>query len=269
MYDSVACVSSVRSSDMKARASPKTGELMADDSKMKSIIVNKFTEDSAKDFREKVLSRSDIDHNMPIVIYIDSYGGYLDSLNSMLETIEQVPNPIVTVCIGKAMSAGAALLAAGNHRFCGRKSRVMVHQGSSGAGGPIESLQNDVDESKRINNQMMTMIAKRCGKTLKQFKDEMKSKLHRNDDEARDMYLDAKDALDMGIVDYIGLPLIKPLIMYTIEPAPEKKYEDSEVTSIEAVLAEAGIKESNDGKKKKVRRKTTKKKAKKTSRRNK
>lgn len=189
------------------------------------IIVNKFTEDSAKNFRKKVIHRAMQDPNQPIIIYIDSYGGYLDSLNSMLETIEQVPNEIITVCIGKAMSCGAALLAAGDYRFCGRRSRVMVHQGSSGAGGPIEGLQNDVDESKRINRQLMEMMAKRCGKTLKQFKTEMKERLHKDDDEARDMYLPAKEALEIGIIDFIGMPHVKPVTMYSVEPAPEKKYQ--------------------------------------------
>lgn len=217
------------------------------------IIVNKFTEESAKDFRKKVISRAMQDSVAPIIVYIDSYGGYLDSLNSMLETIEQVPNPIITVCMGKAMSCGAALLAAGDHRFCGRKSRVMVHQGSSGAGGPIESLQNDVDESKRINRQLMTMIAKRCGKTLKQFREEMKGRLHRDDDEARDLYLPPQEALEIGIIDFIGMPHVKPVTMYSIEPAPEKTYKSTEETT-EETLSKMGLTE------KKTRKRTAKKK---------
>lgn len=188
------------------------------------IIVNKFTEESAKNFRKKVIHKAMQDQNQPITIYIDSYGGYIDSLNSMLETIEQVPNEIITVCIGKAMSCGAVLLSAGNYRFCGRKSRIMVHQGSSGTGGPIEGLQNDVNESKRLNKQLIEVVAKRCGKTLKQFKDEMKKRLHKDDDEARDMYLPAKEALEIGIIDFIGMPHIKQVVAYSIEVAPEKKY---------------------------------------------
>ena len=219
------------------------------------IIVNRFTEESAKSFRKKVIHRAVQDSNQPIVVYIDSYGGYIDSLNNMLETIEQVPNEIITVCTGKAMSCGAALLSAGDYRFCGRNSRVMVHQGSSGTGGPIEGLQNDVDESKRVNKQIMTMIAKRCKMTLKQFKDEMKKRLHKNDDEARDMYLDASAALDIGIVDFIGMPHIKPVVMYSIETAPEKKYKPVH----EEVTGEPKKKARKKVTKKKVTRRTKKK----------
>ena len=191
----------------------------------KDVIVNEFTELAARAFREQVIARAMLDPNAPITIYIDSYGGYLDSLNNMLETLEQVPNPIVTICQGKAMSCGAALLAAGDYRFCGRRSRVMVHQGSSGAGGPIESLQNDVNESKRLNRQLMSDLAKRCGMTVKMFKEEMTKKLVKNDDEARDMYLCAEAALELGIVDFIGMPHIKPHTQYEIIVASEREYE--------------------------------------------
>ena len=218
------------------------------------ILVNKFTEESAKDFRKKVITRAVLDANAPIIIYIDSYGGYVDSLNTMLETIEQVPNPIVTVCVGKAMSCGAILLAAGDHRFCGRKSRVMVHQSSSGAIGPTESLQNDVTENKRLNKEFMSFIAKRCGKTLKIFKEEMKSKLIKADDEARDLYLSAEGAVELGLVDYIGMPHVKPVTMYSIESSPEKQYRSSDDATDEA-LKTMGL-----TKKKKVKKKISKKK---------
>lgn len=235
---------------------------MSEENKSSDIIVNKFTEESAKDFRSKVLKRSQIDPSLPITVYIDSYGGYIDSLNSMLETMEQVPNPIVTVCIGKAMSAGAVLLAAGDHRFCGRRSRVMVHQGSSGAGGPIESLQNDVNESKRLNNQMIKLLAERCKMSVRKFKEEMKKRLTKDDDEARDMYLDAKSALEIGIVDNIGMPIIKPLVMYAIDTAPEHDYDKSMPASLEEALSDAGITETKSIKKtkKKVKKKSTRRK---------
>ena len=222
------------------------------------IVVNKFNEESAKKFRSQVLKRAAIDESMPILVYIDSYGGYIDALNNMLDTIEQVPNQIVTVCTGKAMSCGAVLLAAGDFRFCGRNSRVMVHQGSSGAGGPIESLQNDVDESKRINKQLMTKIAERCGMTFAQFKKEMKDRLHRDDDEARDLYLPPEAALELGIVDYVGMPIIKPVIMYSIETSSEKKYEDPNNFLAESSEKPKAVKKKAT-KKKVSKKKTTRK----------
>lgn len=201
---------------------------MSDHYHYDEIIVNKFTEESARDFRKRVISKAVQDSSMPIIIYVDSYGGYIDSLNNMLETLEQIPNPIVTVCTGKAMSCGAVLLSAGDYRFCGRHSRVMVHQGSGGTVGPIESMQNDVDESKRLNKQIMQMLADRTGMTLSEFKKEMKERLVQGDDEARNLYLPPEASLEMGLVDFIGMPQIKPTVLYQIEASQPKEYETPE-----------------------------------------
>ena len=55
-----------------------------------SILVNEFTEESAKEFREKLFELSRKNPYKPIIIYIDSYGGYVDSLAAMVEAIESV-----------------------------------------------------------------------------------------------------------------------------------------------------------------------------------
>lgn len=192
------------------------------DNSLDDIIVNEFTEQSAKSFRKHVISRTINDPGAPIIIYIDSYGGSLDALNSMLETIEQSSSPIITVCLGKAMSCGAVLLAAGDHRFCGRFSRVMIHQATGGDYGPIEGLQKNVDECKRMNETFMAFLAKRCGKSL----DELKRIIKDND--SRDLYLDAYDCKKFGIIDFIGMPHIKPVTMFQIDVAPEKNYKKSD-----------------------------------------
>jgi len=194
-----------------------------------TIIVNKFNEESAREFRKRVFKASAADPSMPIIIYIDSYGGYVDALNNMLATMRMVPNKFVTVCVGKAMSAGAALLAAGDIRFCDVGSRVMIHELSGGAVGSIDDIKTDAKESDRLNLQLMTEIATRCGKTYKELKQIIVN------NEGRDLYLTAEQAKEFGIVDYVGLPSIKPVIMYSIETLPEKKYEKIEdmLTKIE------------------------------------
>lgn len=224
---------------------------MSDDNKHGDIVVNKFTEESARGFRDRVLKRAAIDPNMPIVVYIDSYGGNVDALNSMIATMNQVPNQFVTVCIGKAMSCGAVLLAAGDHRFCDPMSRILIHEVTAGSINPINDMENDVEESRRLNNQMMNFLAKRCGRTYKEIKQMM------HDQDSRDINLTAKKALEFGIIDYIGAPVITPMIMYTIETAPEKKYEKSKSVSLEEAL---GL--EKPAKKKTTKKKTTKKKVK-------
>lgn len=175
------------------------------------IWVTKFDEEHAKLFREQVLSVSKMDPTRPVVIYIDSYGGYVDALAKMIETLDEIPNPIVTACLGKAMSCGAILLSHGDVRFLGKHSRIMIHEVSSGAGGNIQDMKDDVKESVRLNDHFIGLLAKNCG--FKNY-DELREVLKQQD--GRDLYLTGDAALKFGIIDAVGTPRISGRMMYEV-----------------------------------------------------
>lgn len=179
--------------------------------KEKEIWVTKFDEDSAQKFRTAVLSAASEDPSRPIIIYIDSYGGYVDALAKMIETIDEIPNPIVTCCMGKAMSCGAMLLSHGDVRFLGKHSRVMVHEVSSGTIGNVQDMKDDVKETVRLNEHFMGLLAHNCG-----FKNyaELRSVIKEQD--GRERYLVGEDALKFGIVDAIGLPKVTGRMSYEV-----------------------------------------------------
>jgi ATP-dependent Clp protease protease subunit len=182
------------------------------------IWVTKFDEDGAKKFRDSVMAIAKHDSNRPIAIYIDSYGGMVDSLATMIETLDEVLNPIVTVCVGKAMSCGAILLSHGDVRFCGKHSRIMVHEVSSGTVGDVHDMHADVQEVKRLNEYFMGILAQNCG--FKNY-DELRKVIKEQD--GRDRYLNAQAALEFGIIDAVGTPKISSAAMYEINIAPQKK----------------------------------------------
>ena len=181
------------------------------------IFVNKFDEESARDFAKQLNEATMIDPNHPITIVIDSFGGQAFSLINMIESLRQVHNPIVTVCKGKAMSCGAMLLAMGDQRFCGKDSSIMIHEISAGTIGHVDDMKVDAEETIRLNLQVMTILAERCKMTYKQMKD----KITLNG--RRDLYLTAQQAKEFGLIDAVGIPVIKPVIMYTIDVVPEKR----------------------------------------------
>lgn len=184
----------------------------------KEIYVTSFTEKSAQQFREQVQEVvGEYGPDRPIVVYIDSYGGFVDSLASMLETMDEVPNPFITVAIGKSMSCGAILLSHGDYRFCGRYARVMVHEVQSGAWGNVRSMKNDVNEVLRLNCRMMELLAKNCGmKSYEELKERFKQK------DADELWMSPEDALKFGIVDYVGMPKLIPVSTYQCGVLPEK-----------------------------------------------
>ncbi len=192
------------------------------------IWVNKFTEDSASKFRKDILDQKKTSDHSPIIIYIDSYGGYVDSLAQMIDTMDEFrlkyDMKFITVCMGKAMSCGAILLSHGDTRFCAPNSRVMVHEVSAGAFGDVHDVSNDAKETKRLNEHFLGILAENCNikggfKGLRQII---------KDRDGRDIWMSAQESLDFGIVDFVGYPDIKTVISYDIvnlkdEGGPKKK----------------------------------------------
>lgn len=189
------------------------------------VWVNEFTEDSANEFRDQLLKLSK-QPEAPIVIYIDSYGGEVHSLAKMIETLEEVPNPIITCCMGKAMSCAAILLSCGDMRYIGRNSTVMIHEASHGTFGEIYDVKNDADEGIRLNHRFLGLLAENCGlETYDNLREILKAR------DGKDMYLDAEAALEFGIVDEIGLPKVAEVIVYQVYTIPRKeKFEKEKPT---------------------------------------
>ena len=70
------------------------------------IRLNKFNEEEAKKFTEQMQAA----HNtgQPVIpVCIDSYGGQVDSLLSMMADIDYSDLPVATIGKGKSMSCGA------------------------------------------------------------------------------------------------------------------------------------------------------------------
>lgn len=178
------------------------------------IWVNKFTEEAAQKFRRQLHKKAEElpSSDIPILVHIDSYGGLVDSLAMMVETIDEVPNPIWTICLGKAMSCGAILLSHGDKRFIGQHSTVMVHEVSHGSAGDVHDVLNDAEEGKRCNEYWLGLLAKNCG--LKGGYKKLRQMI--KDRDGREWWMDAKKALEFGIVDEIGTPVIEPIIAFNV-----------------------------------------------------
>lgn len=183
------------------------------------IWVNEFSEDSAGKFRDELLEACKGDPKKPVVVYIDSYGGSVDALSSMIESMDEVSNPIVTVAVGKAMSCGAVLLSHGDIRFCAKNARVMIHEVSAATSGDVHDMMADATEVKRLNRVFMGLLARNCG--IKGGYDALRKMV--KDQDGRDKYMDSSDALKFGIVDAVGMPRIEKVSIYQVSLTPPKE----------------------------------------------
>ncbi len=166
-----------------------------------TITVNSFTESSAKEFREAMADANDT--NQPIIpIVIDSYGGQVYSLLSMVSTIRASKIPVATIVTGKAMSCGAVLMTCGaeGHRYISQDATVMIHDVSSGTFGKVKEMKADAEEADRLNAKIYEIMAHNCGKDTDYFSKIVHAKGH------ADWYLTPQEAIKHNLANAIKVP---------------------------------------------------------------
>lgn len=82
----------------------------------------------------------------PIHFYINTYGGYVDDLFTVLDIMLNTKTPIYTYCSSYAMSCGFYLFIAGSKRFVGQFARLMYHQLSAGNYGTYQDMKEYQEE---------------------------------------------------------------------------------------------------------------------------
>lgn len=176
------------------------------------ITVNEFTEETAKEFRNKVALAHNTGQKV-IPVIIDSYGGEVNSLLSMVSTIRNAKLPIATIVQGKAMSCGAALLTFGTngYRFIDQDATVMVHDVTAGAFGKTEDIVARAENTKRLSDKIFKMMARNCGKNDEFFLDMLKERDH------VDIFLEPEEAIDIGMADHKRVPSISVNISVDIK----------------------------------------------------
>lgn len=132
-----------------------------------------------------------------IKFYINSPGGVVTSGMVIHDTMQLIKSPVTTICMGLAASMGSILLSAGTKgkRAIYPHGEVMIHQPSLGGyyqatSADIEIQANQIRKTKEIGARI---LADNCGKTIEQI---MK-------DFDRDYWMNAKEAVNYGIVDTI------------------------------------------------------------------
>ena len=176
------------------------------------VRVNKFTEESSKEFHSQIAQAHNTDQKV-IPVVIDSYGGQVYSLMSMISAIKHSDLPVATIVEGKAMSCGAILFSFGEDgmRYMDPDATVMIHDVSSGRQGKVEELKASAEESERLNKKVYIMMARNIGKADDFFVKKIHDKGH------ADWYLDAAECKAIGLANHLRIPTLSVNIDVDIE----------------------------------------------------
>lgn len=165
-------------------------------SKVRSIFLSgEINEKSSREVIEKLIQLEKESPLEDIYLYIDSCGGYLDSVLAIIDTMDLIKCDVQTICVGKAISGGAVILSSGKRgkRFITPHARTMVHQLFALSYGTAAEIEKKAQEIKRMQQQMERILAKNTKQPLKQIRQDLKDI----------KFMDAEGSVKHGLVDKI------------------------------------------------------------------
>jgi ATP-dependent Clp protease protease subunit len=152
-------------------------------------------DENANEICAKILLLAAEDAEKDIFLYINSPGGSITAGMAIYDTMQYVPNDIVTVGIGMCASMGQFLLSSGSKgkRYATPNTRVLLHQPHGGFGGTASDIQTQAELIMSMKRQLASITATQTGKTVEQIMA----------DGDRDRWFTAQEALEYGFIDHI------------------------------------------------------------------
>ena len=135
------------------------------------------------------------DPDREIQMYINSPGGVIYAGLAIYDTMQMISNPISTVAVGVTASFGTVLLTAGTkgRRYALPNATIHMHQPLGGAQGQATDIEIQAKQILRLKSLLLGIMAKHTGQPLEV--------IERDSD--RDYYLEAKQAVEYGLVDQV------------------------------------------------------------------
>lgn len=134
-----------------------------------------------------------IEERKPIKIMIDSPGGSVEVLWTIINTIKISKTPCYTINYCTAYSAAGDLLASGHKRFALPGTSVLLHNGSCGYNGQVDQVASTKKFFDGISKKLISHLLSRTKIDPKVYKKKA----------VVDWFMDEEEALEQGIIDKI------------------------------------------------------------------
>ncbi|MEU2556074.1 ATP-dependent Clp protease proteolytic subunit [Streptomyces sp. NPDC014684] len=135
------------------------------------------------------------DPDKDIYLYINSPGGSVTAGMAIYDTMQFIPNDVVTIGMGMAASMGQFLLTGGTSgkRFALPHTDIMMHQGSAGLGGTVSDIKIQAQYLLRTKKTMTELTALHSGQSVETILR----------DADRDRWFTPEEAKEYGLIDEI------------------------------------------------------------------
>lgn len=112
---------------------------------------------------------------------------------AIYDTMQFIPNDVVTIAMGLAASMGQFLLTAGapGKRFALPNTDILMHQPSAGLAGSASDIKIHAEQLLRTKKRMAELIAQHSGQTIEAI----------TRDSDRDRWFSTEKAKEYGLID--------------------------------------------------------------------
>ncbi len=159
------------------------------------FLVGEINHASATGVIMRLLHLQNTKRGVDINLYVNCPGGTVDDTMAIYDTMQFLDCDVNTYCIGKAMSGGAVILAAGakGKRYALPHSKVMIHQPYGGIYGQTTDVQIQAEEILKTKSMLIQIMAKHTGQDIQRIEE----------DSERDKFFNAQEAKAYGLVDEV------------------------------------------------------------------
>lgn len=146
------------------------------------------------DQNSKIFSNNFGIDKVPINLHIQSEGGSLMNTFYVIDLINNLDTPVYTYVDGYVASAGSLISVIGKKRFMTKNSFIMIHQLSSSLGeGKFNEFDDNMDNLNKFMDTIRNIYVEKTKIPINDL----------NDILDRDLWMNSKESLEYGLVDYI------------------------------------------------------------------
>lgn len=129
----------------------------------------------------------------PILLYVVSNGGEVDSGFELIDVIQSSKTPVYTINLGYQYSMGFLIGLAGHKRFATRNAKYLMHDGSNFVYNSGAKAQDQMEFNRKVEERVKQYILSRSNVTSEEYDSKLRV----------EWYLFADEAKEKGFVDCI------------------------------------------------------------------
>lgn len=135
----------------------------------------------------------EVSKRQPILLYVVSNGGEVDSGFELIDAIMNSKTPVYTINLGYQYSMGFLIGIAGHKRFASANAKFLMHDGSNFVYGSGSKVQDQMEFQRKVEERVKKYVISRSKITSEEYDSKLRV----------EWYMFADEAKEKGFVDYI------------------------------------------------------------------